>query len=230
METNQAEENLKVIRTIMERAALYRRRLGPIMLVPGVVGTALGLGGYFGGMEEPFTFVCSWLGAAVFTMLACLLVSRFQAKGTGETVFSPSARRVLSALVPALTAGLLITLPWLNWLKGMGPGTRMGLLPVMILVWMAFYGAALNGAGQYSSRGVRVIGWVFILTSSTVMYYLLNFAFNEGLQFSLGPAVPAHDVARVFLDLNLLMAITFGGYHLIAAAYLFVTEKRGSST
>ena len=35
MNTNWAEENLKAIRTLMERSAVYRRALGPIMLMAG---------------------------------------------------------------------------------------------------------------------------------------------------------------------------------------------------
>ena len=39
METNWAAEHLQVIRTLMERSALYRRALAPVMLVSGVLGT-----------------------------------------------------------------------------------------------------------------------------------------------------------------------------------------------
>lgn len=226
METNQAEENLKVIRTIMERAALYRRRLGPIMLVPGVVGTALGVGGYFAGMVEPFTFVCSWLGAAVFTALICFLISRAQARGEGETVFSPSARRVMAAMVPALVTGAIFSFLQLPLLSGFDTQTEnIGMMIAVLLfpMWMAFFGLSLQAAGQFSSRGVRILGWLFILSSSVALYVIMLRGFGG---FTLNKAPVVGDA----LNLHLLMAITFGGYHLIAAAYLFVTEKRGSST
>jgi len=45
MESNWAAEHLQVIRTLMERSALYRRALAPIMIFNGVVGlAAAGLG------------------------------------------------------------------------------------------------------------------------------------------------------------------------------------------
>ena len=234
METNQAEENLRVIRTLMERAALYRRRLGPIMLVPGVVGKSLGVGGFLAGMDLPFTFVCSWLGAAVVTIVACLLVSRFQAKESGEPLFSPSARRVLSAMTPGLSAGLLLTLPWLGMLRGMpamgGFGNGTFILSVLILIWMAFYGTALHGAGLFATRGVRMLGLCFILAAAITLFYLLHLSFNGAPPFSLGPVHPGSQLRSGTVDLNLIMAGIFGGFHLISAAYLFATEKRGSTT
>jgi len=45
MESNQAAEHLQVIRTLMERAALYRRTLAPIMLCAGTLGLLAGAGG-----------------------------------------------------------------------------------------------------------------------------------------------------------------------------------------
>ena len=38
MQTDWAGENLQVIRTLMERASLYRRALAPIMLTLGALG------------------------------------------------------------------------------------------------------------------------------------------------------------------------------------------------
>ncbi len=38
METNWAAEQLQTIRTLMERSAVYRRALAPIMLFVGFVG------------------------------------------------------------------------------------------------------------------------------------------------------------------------------------------------
>ena len=41
-----AEENLHTIRTLMERSALYRRALAPVMLVCGIAGLAGGVAGW----------------------------------------------------------------------------------------------------------------------------------------------------------------------------------------
>ena len=45
METKWAVDNLQTIRTLMERSALYRRALAPIMILAGTIGIAGGLTG-----------------------------------------------------------------------------------------------------------------------------------------------------------------------------------------
>ena len=45
MEANWATDHLQVIRTLMERSALYRRALAPIMLTCGVIGIAAATAG-----------------------------------------------------------------------------------------------------------------------------------------------------------------------------------------
>ena len=52
MESNWAEENLQTIRTLMERSAVYRRALAPIMLFAGALGAG-------GGSRR--TFVSVWI-------------------------------------------------------------------------------------------------------------------------------------------------------------------------
>jgi len=48
MNPNWAEENLQTIRTLMERSAVYRRALAPIMILAGVIGLAtMGIGLYY---------------------------------------------------------------------------------------------------------------------------------------------------------------------------------------
>ena len=45
MDSNWASEQLQTIRTLMERSAIYRRALAPIMLVAGAAGVvAAGIG------------------------------------------------------------------------------------------------------------------------------------------------------------------------------------------
>jgi hypothetical protein len=48
MKPDWAEENLQTIRTLMERSAVYRRALAPIMFFAGLVGLAtMGMGMFF---------------------------------------------------------------------------------------------------------------------------------------------------------------------------------------
>ena len=59
MESNWAAEHLQVIRTLMERASLYRRALAPIMIYNGLLGISAGaLGWVFKIVSPPKT--ASW--------------------------------------------------------------------------------------------------------------------------------------------------------------------------
>src|SRR5688572_6075358 len=105
MERNQAAENLQVIRTLMERSAVYRRALAPIMLFAGgagVVGAAVGIALR---LESMRLFSTYWLGVAIFVVAGAFLITRRQAFKDHEPFWSPPTRRVTQALLPPLTAG-----------------------------------------------------------------------------------------------------------------------------
>src|SRR2546428_12411498 len=107
MESNWAADNLRVIRTLMERSAIYRRALAPLMLLAGSLGSLAAAIGWFARIESPRAFVGFWLAVAVLTIAGCFLLLRRQALRDAEPLWSPPTRRVLQALLPALAAGLV---------------------------------------------------------------------------------------------------------------------------
>ena len=75
MESNSAAEHLQTIRTLMERSAVYRRALAPIMLFAGGTGlVAMGLGLGF-DVNSSLGFCGLWLGAAVVAVAGALFDS-----------------------------------------------------------------------------------------------------------------------------------------------------------
>ena len=56
METNWAAEQLQTIRTLMERSAVYRRALAPIMLFAGFAGVLAAAGGLVFHLNSPRAF------------------------------------------------------------------------------------------------------------------------------------------------------------------------------
>ena len=208
MESDWAAENLRVIRTLMERSAIYRRALAPITLLAGSVGTVAAAIGWFAKIESPRAFVGFWLAVAVATIAGCFLLLRRQALRDGEPLWSPPTRRVTQALLPALAAGLICSAIALFSLGGAEEKTAsiVGLF-CLPLGWIVFYGCAVHAAGFFMPRGIKLFGWTFIVGGC-------------GL-FALGiPDLPrplyAHGVMGLF----------FGGLHLAYGIYLFCTEKR----
>src|SRR5450432_272717 len=89
MKPDWAEENLQTIRTLMERSAIYRRALAPIMIFAGLVGLAtMGLG-LFIHMDSTLEFSGLWLGAAVVVVAGALFLARRQALKDREPFWSP---------------------------------------------------------------------------------------------------------------------------------------------
>ena len=93
MNSNWAEQNLKIIRTLMERTAVYRRALAPIMILAGVIGLAGGVAGWRLNLASNTGFLLFWLGMAMISLAGALLLVRRQALKDGEPFWSPPARR-----------------------------------------------------------------------------------------------------------------------------------------
>jgi len=79
-------------------------------------------------------------------------------------------------------------------------------------LWMAFYGCGLHAAGSFMPRGIKWLGWLFILGS---LSYLSSLVFA---QFWI--------TGTAFDHLNLSMGAAFGGLHLAYGIYLYFTEPR----
>src|SRR5262245_54154999 len=164
MESNWAAEHLQVIRTLMERSALYRRALAPIMTYNGVLGTGAAIVGWWRGIEAPRSFILFWAAVGIAAVAGSFLLVRRQALKAGEAFWSPPTRRVTQALLPALVAGLIISLVMLR----ISASAPLDVAPVMALFclplsWVVLYGCAMHAAGFFMPRGMKVFGWVFIL-------------------------------------------------------------------
>lgn len=199
MESNWAAEHLQTIRTLMERSAVYRRALAPIMLFAGATGlVAMGLGLGF-DINSSRGFCGLWLAAAAVAVAGAFLLARRQAIKDHEPFWSPPTRRVALALLPPLLAGLCLGL----LLLVLGHGIELA----VALIWVVFYGCALHAAGFFMPRGIKWFGWFFIL-SSCGLFYVFGLRL---LDFEVNP----HE----------LMGFFFGILHLIYGAYLYLTGK-----
>lgn len=209
MQPNWAEENLQIIRTLMERAGLYRRALAPVMLSVGL----LGVGGWWVGDQlrsETFSsFVTLWFSVAAIAVAGAALIIRRQALNSVEPFWTGPTKRVTFAMLPPLTAGLMLVL--VQFAARSSTGSSGGLE----IGWPLLYGCALHSAGQFISRGVRLLGWGFISASVALIYIQMHIAIGLDEKGKL----------PIWVQPNAMMGMTFGGLHLVAAAYLYFTEK-----
>ena len=202
MEPNAAAEHLQVIRTLMERAALYRRTLAPIMLYVGTVGTLAGLGGLALGIDTLAAFNAWWLAAAVVALAGAFVIARRQAVRDGERFWSPPTLRVTEAMAPPLVAGLVLSLALLT----LDAAPPRGLF---VLGNALFYGCAVHAAGFFMPRGMKLFGWSVIVLSAAGAAGLAVFE----------PGIAGSRAAHV------VMGGVFGVLHLAYGAYLYITER-----
>src|SRR5579862_4955580 len=164
MESNWAAEHLQVIRTLMERSAVYRRALAPIMTFNGILGVAAGVIGWSVKINSSRGFIGYWAGVGVAALAGSFLLVRRQALKEGEPFWSPPTRRIAQALLPALFVGSvagLVTLVYPDW-----DFLQYRSLPPF---WMVLYGCALTAAGFFMHRGIKLLGWLFILAGCALM-------------------------------------------------------------
>ena len=200
METNWAEENLQTIRTLMERSAIYRRALAPIMLFTGTLGVASAAIGLLCHLESMRAFGALWLGTAVLVVAGAFLIARRQAFKDRESFWSPPTRRVGQALLPPLLAGMCLGFVFVF----------VGLANPLILtfIWLLFYGCALHAAGFFMPRGMKWFGWIYVGLACVTLCFL------------------AVDQPEVEMSAHWFMGLFFGVLHLAYGAYLYLTEKR----
>lgn len=195
----------------MERSAVYRRALAPVMTVTGMIGMGAAFAGWKAGVSAPGTFILYWLGVAVVALLASLLLVRRQALQTGEPFWSPPTRRVSQAVVPELFAGVVVGAAAAigGWQADDWQSPAYFSNVCVPLVWVILYGCAVHSAGFFMKRGIRRFGW------NVMVCGCIGFLLHE-------PDTPAGLADRGYL----IMGIVFGLLHVAYGIYLFATEKR----
>jgi len=183
----------------MERSAIYRRALAPIMLFAGGIGLLTMVLGLCFDINSSRGFCGLWLAAAVVAVAGAFCLARRQAIQDREPFWSPPTRRVTQALVPPLLAGFCLGLLLLVF----GRGIELA----VALIWILFYGCALHAAGFFMPRGIKWFGWIFMFSSCAIFCVFLF----RWVDFTVNP----HE----------LMGLFFGILHLMYGAYLYLTEK-----
>lgn len=205
MKTDQAAEHLQIIRTLMERSALYRRALAPIMIFCGSAGIIGGIVGWISQIGSSRGFASFWMGVAVFALAGAFLLVRRQAIKDSEPFWSPPTKRVAQALAPPFLTGTIVAIPFLifDWHEA----AWIWWLPT---VWTTLYGLALHSAGFFMPRGMRWFGWGFLCCG------FVMFIGGTCLPRFIDPIQQTH----------LVMGVIFGGLHLAYGVYLYLTEPR----
>ena len=225
-EQERAAENLGVIRSLMERATIYRAISWATAFFGGILAVILSTLLYFredraiGGSEDAPSLMSeeAWIGCWLFAMLITgvfnsILIARKSAISKA-TFFSPGLKMALRGLVPPMLAGGVL---------GMGHvlsegGTAAG----CAAIWVICYGLSLLATIGIAPRSIRWLGWIFLLSGVVAYLYVWS---DDGHPL---PFIGSFDpFESPMLEANLIMGICFGVFHLIYGVIVMQLSCKG---
>ncbi len=151
----EASENLRIIRELMERSTRYSTFSG----LSGILaGAAAILGAILTHRLQPGgkIFLLIWSAVVTFALTNDYFITKRRARGVGKHIVSRLGKQMGLASVPGLGMGALMTLFF--W--------RHGLLDFIYPVWMLCYGIAVLAVGLFSQREVSYLGYAFLLVGA----------------------------------------------------------------
>jgi len=206
MDPETASEHLRVIRSLMERATVYRAISGPAALFGGTL--ALGVGGWMAlghgeGTLGSGAFFGIWVAIMGLVGTFNLVLLRRRAREESEGFVSSGMRLAFRASAPAMLAGGLLSHLMLAW------GGTLALCAVM---WVLFYGLALLSMAGFAPRSIRRLGTVFFLAALAFL----------GAGYWIEAPDNAVDDLRMA---GAIMAATFGVLHILYAGVVILRPK-----
>jgi hypothetical protein len=192
----EAEENLRVIRSLMEKATVYRAISAPGALIAGASAIAVAAGALW--PASPLAtlpgFASLWFFVLLMTAASNLWLLRRDAQRRGERFVSQGMRLALRAMLPALLAGGLCVLV-----------ESEGGWALVASLWVLLYGVSLLAASHFAPKSICWLGRAFFAVGALL---LMSGAF-------LFDWWRGSDQLRIS---HLIMGATFGLFHLIYAA------------
>jgi hypothetical protein len=192
-----ASQQLRVIRSLMERATIYRSLSAPTALVGGLLsfgglGVAYVEDGFGGHQLSNAGFLGIWLTILVLTGFTNGYFLWREAQRRGQPLFSAGMKCAMRSVLPPFLCAGYFTIFWPNPL-------------VLAYAWILFYGLGLLAMQHFAPRSIVVLGWMFIAA--------------VGLGLSVATCLPFYWTAvmsgSVFA--SWMMALTFGLFHIVYA-------------
>ena len=206
IDNDSASSQLRVIRSLMERATIYRSLSAPTALVGGLLSLSGFVTAYYAKHHRhqplsPLEFLVVWL---VILALTCLANTIFLWRGSvqrSEPFFSPGMKCALTSLAPAFFAAAVLT-PLLMH------------RPIQLaLLWITLYGVGLLATQHFAPRSIVVLGITFFLSGCVLLVSWKHFF------------MPNPHVEPSALTVSGIMAATFGGFHLAYAASVWALAE-----
>lgn len=198
---SEAEEHLRVIRSLMERATIYRAISAPAALIAGLLACVAGFvfAGPHTSLDHDREFQLKWMVVlAIASAMNFWFLAR-DAQRRRDPFFSPAMRMALQAMLPPLLCGAVFA-----WIF---PGSTV------VPFWLVFYGLALLSTAHFAPPSLTRLGWPFLGAGFIIL--LLNTSQRGALILT-----------GAWGDYT--MAATFGVFHVIYAVCAWPRKKAES--
>lgn len=196
----EAVEQLRIIRAVMERATVFRALSGETALIGGAAALAAA---WLSEGRLGWSWAFWWLlGLALVLAFNVFQIIRMKT-AHHRPFWSPGLRVAVRGALPSLIAGGFLGLLFV----------RSGLDKPAACLWILHYGLALLAIREFAPKSMVWLGWAFVI-------------FGVG---SLAGVTAVVDVLAGWVEHtngSRLMAIAFGGFHLIYGALIVTTGTR----
>jgi len=210
IDRSEAEEHLRIIRSLMEKATIYRAISAEAALIAGALSVVTATAGHwlaappFDAPHDSFRFAVPWAAVFVVATGANLFLLRRDAQRRGELVISQRMQLAIRGMLPALLGGALcVLLP-----------TDGGWAATASL-WVLFYGISLLAASHFAPKSICWLGRAF-------------FAAGTALAVGGGFLCDWWRGTNQVWAAHLIMGGTFGLFHLAYAVCAWPRKKTGA--
>jgi hypothetical protein len=200
----EAAEQLRVIRSMMERATIFRALSGETALVGGAV--SLGVA-WVSEKRQLWDWAGIWLGG-LLVVLGFYVFQLFRMKAVHHRPFwSSGLRMALRGALPSLIVGGFLGMIFV----------RVGNKEAAASMWILHYGLALLAIREFAPKSMVWLGWGFVLFGLLCLATVANIVQLE-----------REWIIRV--NASRLMALAFGGFHLVYGGLIVTTGRREEPT
>ncbi len=208
--TEDALENLRIIRSLMEKAHIYRSVSAPAALTGGVLALAASIWPVRHALTHQGSaatcdkcFLYTWLIIlGIASVLNVFLLVR-EAKRRNQPFVSEGMRMALRAFCPPLLVGGVVGIGLILFLHN---------LTLAALIWVLCYGLALLGTASFSPRSLVRLGWAFVAAG---LLLFVAWTLKRDVDLLSSDLAPA----------SLVMGLTFGLLHIVYALAVFFSPK-----